>query len=150
MPPLRRYSTSIGVSTRKLVIADGSGLSARNRLSPAVLVRVIRDAALRFASGPEFMASLSLGGLDGTLEDRMNGEFTGKVRAKTGHLRHDSSLSGILPDANGEILAFAILINNARGDAQEVDEAIDSFVAALAGGLAASAEPELRTPSSPE
>ncbi len=144
------YLDSIGVSSRKLVIADGSGLSARNRLSPAVLVRVIREAALRFASGPEFMASLSLGGLDGTLEDRMNGEFAGGVRAKTGHLSHVSSLSGILPDATGEVLAFAILVNNARGNAREVDQAIDSFVTALGGGLAASAEPDVRTPSSPE
>ena len=127
---LRDYLDAIGVSTRRVVIADGSGLSARNRVSPAVLVRVIREAALRFGSGPEFLASLPLGGRDGTLEDRMNGDVSG-VRGKTGHLRHVSSLSGVLSDASGEILVFSVLVNGARGDALEVDEAIDAFVVAL-------------------
>jgi D-alanyl-D-alanine carboxypeptidase/D-alanyl-D-alanine-endopeptidase (penicillin-binding protein 4) len=129
------YLASIGVPNEEVVVADGSGLSARNRVPAAVLVRVIRDSAARFAYGPEFMASLPIGGRDGTLEDRL--EPTTPVRGKTGHLNHVGSLSGILSGAGNRALAFAVLVNGARGSAEEVDGAIDAFVerlAELAGG----------------
>lgn len=146
---LHEYLRSLGVDVRQLVIADGSGLSPRNRLSPAVLVRVIRESSRSFVYGPEFLASLPLGGLDGTLEDRMNGD-TATVRGKTGHLRHVSSLCGVLPgSAGGGMLSFAVIVNGARGNALEVDEAIDGFVAALHGADVRGA-PATPAPSSPE
>ncbi len=52
------------------------------------------------------------------------------VRGKTGHLRHVSSLSGLLPGA-GEWLVFSVLVNGARGSGLDVDAAIDAFIAAL-------------------
>ena len=120
----------IGINGAQAILADGSGLSPRNRVSAETLARVVRDATLRFDSGPEFLASLPLGGLDGTLEDRMNGSET-SVRGKTGHLRHVSSLSGLLP-RGGEWLVFSILVNGARGSSTDVDAAIDAFIAELA------------------
>jgi D-alanyl-D-alanine carboxypeptidase/D-alanyl-D-alanine-endopeptidase (penicillin-binding protein 4) len=139
---IRDWLASIGVDEHALVVADGSGLSPRNRVSPAVLARVVRQAAGSFAYGPEFVASLPLGGLDGTLEDRMDGA-DGSVRAKTGHLRHVASLSGVTPTRGGQLLAFSILVNGARGGYEDVDAAIDAFVASLAelsdGGEPASA-----------
>jgi D-alanyl-D-alanine carboxypeptidase/D-alanyl-D-alanine-endopeptidase (penicillin-binding protein 4) len=124
------YLESIGVPTEEVVVADGSGLSARNRVPPAVLVRVIRDSAGRFAYGPEFMASLPIGGLDGTLEDRL--APTTPVRGKTGHLNHVGSLSGIISGSSNRAIAFAVLVNGARGSADDVDGAIDAFVERLA------------------
>ncbi len=52
------------------------------------------------------------------------------VRGKTGHLRHVSSLSGLLPGA-GEWLVFSVLVNGARGSSLDVDAAIDAFIADL-------------------
>ncbi len=127
---LAAYLRSIGLADRQGVIADGSGLSRRNKVSPRTLVSVVRRAALRFESGPEFLASLPLGGLDGTLKDRMENGTT-SVRGKTGHLRRVSSLTGILPTSTGRLLAFAILVNCARGGWSEVDAAIDTLVAEL-------------------
>ncbi len=127
---LAAYLRSIGIADRQGVIADGSGLSRRNKVSPHTLVSVVRSAALRFESGPEFLASLPLGGLVGTLKDRLENRTT-SVRGKTGHLRRVSSLTGILPTSTGRLLAFAILINGARGERLEVDAAIDTLVAEL-------------------
>jgi D-alanyl-D-alanine carboxypeptidase/D-alanyl-D-alanine-endopeptidase (penicillin-binding protein 4) len=124
---LNAYLRGLGIDERSVVLADGSGLSPRNRVSPALLVRVIRDAARRFSSGPEFLASLPLAGLDGTLEDRMD-EAPRPLRGKTGHLRHVSSLSGVFPDPSGRRLAFALIVNGARGGGLEVDAAIDAFL----------------------
>ena len=126
---IRAHLDRIGSTGTRPVIVDGSGLSPRNRLSAALLAHVVRDAVRRFGSGPEFMASLPLGGLDGTLEDRMNGEKT-PIRGKTGHLRHVSSLSGLLRRGD-ERLVFSVLVNGARGSDAEVDAAIDAFVADL-------------------
>ena len=120
-----------GLIDRGTIIADASGLSPRNRLSPASLVRVIRELSGDFDTGPEFLASLPLGGLDGTLEDRMvDGAVA--VRGKTGHLRHVASLSGLLSASNGRRLVFSVLVNGGRGGPEAMDDAIDSFVAGLA------------------
>ena len=127
---LRDYLERIGVGTDQAVISDGSGLSARNRVSPAALVRILRSAAQDPGSGPEFLASLPLAGRDGTLEDRMQG-LAGQVRGKTGHLRHVSSLTGLLPDSEGGGLAFSVLVNGARGGRLDVDRALDAFVLGL-------------------
>ncbi len=126
---IRSHLKRIGSQGPQPVIVDGSGLSPRNRISAALLTHVLRDAALRFDSGPEFVASLPLGGLDGTLEDRMNGGQT-HVRGKTGHLRHVASLSGLLPRGD-DWLVFSVLVNGARGSDAEVDAAIDAFIADL-------------------
>ncbi|MBW2282727.1 MAG: D-alanyl-D-alanine carboxypeptidase/D-alanyl-D-alanine-endopeptidase [Deltaproteobacteria bacterium] len=127
---LADYLAGIGVGRDQAVISDGSGLSARNRISPAALVAVLRAGATDPASGPEFLASLPLGGLDGTLEDRMQ-EVTQPFRGKTGHLRHVSSLTGILPGVDGRALVFSVLVNGARGGPLDVDAALDAFVASL-------------------
>ena len=72
-----------------------------------------------------------LGGLDGTLEERLEGSGIA-LRGKTGHLRHVASLSGVLPDASGRLLTFVVLVNGARGGREDVDDAIDAFVASFA------------------
>jgi D-alanyl-D-alanine carboxypeptidase/D-alanyl-D-alanine-endopeptidase (penicillin-binding protein 4) len=100
-------------------------------VSAAALVALVRAAGASFAWGPEFLASLPLGGRDGTLEDRMPSEAPPVVRAKTGHLRHAASLSGVALARDGERLAFSVIVNGARGGWEDVDAAVDAFVSAL-------------------
>jgi len=131
---LRDALKDLEVLGQGTVIADGSGLSPRNRISPRSLVQVIRTAATDFDSGPEFLASLPHGGLDGTLEDRIkNGA---KVRAKTGHLRHVAALSGVVRSDSGRRIAFSVLVNGGRGGRVAVDNAIDAFVSQIASDSA--------------
>jgi len=127
---MRDYLEQASLLDAGTVIVDGSGLSPRNRVSPATLTRLIRHAVLQQGSGPEFLASLPIGGSDGTLEDRKY-DPARAVRGKTGHLRSVSSLSGVMPTAAG-LRAFAILVNGARGGRLDVDAAIDEFVSTLA------------------
>jgi D-alanyl-D-alanine carboxypeptidase/D-alanyl-D-alanine-endopeptidase (penicillin-binding protein 4) len=112
------------------VVADGSGLSARNRISPRTLVALLRRGARDPDSGPELLASLPLGGLDGTLRERDLADRSG-VRAKTGHLRAAAALSGVLPGADGRALVFSLIVNGARAAPADVDAALDEFVSAL-------------------
>jgi D-alanyl-D-alanine carboxypeptidase/D-alanyl-D-alanine-endopeptidase (penicillin-binding protein 4) len=127
---LAEYLEGLGGLGPGEVIVEGSGLSPRNRLSPQSLVKVVRAAAQPFEWGPEFLASLPLGGLDGTLEDRLE-QRVRPVRAKTGHLSGVAALCGMVPDSTGRVLVFAVLVNGARGSAEAVDAALDSFVMGL-------------------
>lgn len=134
---LAAYLQSAGIADPAIEIADGSGLSPRNRVRPATLTAVIRHAGQRFDSGFEYLAALPIGGQEGTLEDRMH-SVTVPIRAKTGHLRRVAALSGVVPGPEGTPRVFSILVNGAKGEADRVDAAIDAFVERLGQ---ASAEP---------
>jgi D-alanyl-D-alanine carboxypeptidase/D-alanyl-D-alanine-endopeptidase (penicillin-binding protein 4) len=128
---LGEYLAQSGISDPGMVIADGSGLSPRDRIAPATLVAVIRQAAQRFDIGPEFLSALPIGGRDGTLEERMH-DATVPVRAKTGHLSRVAALSGIVPGPDGSQRVFSILVNGARGDTPSLDAAFDAFTERIA------------------
>ncbi|MFQ5697321.1 MAG: D-alanyl-D-alanine carboxypeptidase/D-alanyl-D-alanine-endopeptidase [Myxococcota bacterium] len=123
------------------VVRDGSGLSARDRLSAHTLVQLLRRVSESFRFGPEFLTSLPIFGRDGTLEERLDGQAL-PVRAKTGHIRRVATLSGYLSTRDGRRLAFSLLINGARAPAEDVDAAVDRWLVRLTDlgmGLAAPA-----------
>ena len=66
-----RVSAKRGIDASTLVMQNGAGLSRDERASAALLASVLR-AAHKSAYAPEFMASLSLGGLDGTTRGRFH------------------------------------------------------------------------------
>ena len=101
----------VGVFPEQFVIADGSGLSQDNRLSPEVLVSVLEYMARR-GDIEVFRESLSISGRDGTLRKRLkNSALRGRVFAKTGYIDGARSLSGYLRSKRGKWIAFSILMN---------------------------------------
>lgn len=82
------WAAAQGVS---IASRDSSGLSYRNRISPAGMVRLL-EAAEREPWGDALRQGLPTGG-EGTLEDRLEGV---PIRAKTGTLLEVSALSGWL------------------------------------------------------
>ena len=130
-PFLRR----VGVDPASFRIADGSGLSALNRLTPVGIVSVLRgmhqhpDDATREA----FYRSLAVGGFTGTLERRYrSGDARGNVRAKTGYISGARTLSGYVTADNGRLLAFSLLCNNYTVRTSRVNQAQDQIVELLA------------------
>lgn len=109
---LGTYLSESGAEAGSYRLADGSGFSRDNRLSPRAIVRVMRRALLDFGSSYEYAASLSVSGIDGTLEDRMG--YPGlrrAVRAKTGLLNGVTAISGLMETASGEEILFSIIVN---------------------------------------
>ena len=111
-----------GVSETMYKVADGSGLSLYNYVTPELLVRLLIYAYRNTSINMYLYPSLPVAGQDGTLKKRMTGPATnGKVRAKTGTLTGISSLAGYCVSANGHILAFYIInqgvMRNADGRA---------------------------------
>lgn len=137
---LGEHLSSVGAVSAGTVIADGSGLSPRNRIAASTLASLIRASARSFGYGPEFLASLPLGGRDGTLESRM-GDIAVPVRGKTGHLQRVASLSGVTQNSEGQLMVFALIVNGARGSSLDVDAAIDAFITSLGAAGAASGSP---------
>jgi len=136
---VRQVLGRLGVPIQGERLVDGSGLSSRNRITPAVLVAVLR-AALS-ADHPALHAlvpGLPVGGYDGTLERRYASgpaaAAAGSVRAKTGTLDGVSSLAGLVSDRDGRLLVFAFVANGVPvGGTLAADAALDSAAAALAG-----------------
>ena len=106
----KRLVNKIGLKADNYRIADGSGLSLYNYVSPELLTMLLRYAWQQPAIRDALLASLPIAGVDGTLKDRMRGASTkGNVRAKTGTLTGISSLAGYCTAADGHELCFAII-----------------------------------------
>ncbi len=110
---LRAFLWDLGLPAGSFRLADGSGLSRRNRLSPKALVRVLGHMFGDFRLRPEYVASLSVMGVDGTAERRLGGTpAERRIRVKTGLLHRVQALSGYAVTRRGETLAFSILVND--------------------------------------
>jgi D-alanyl-D-alanine carboxypeptidase/D-alanyl-D-alanine-endopeptidase (penicillin-binding protein 4) len=105
---VRRVLRQHGIPMRGLVLADGSGLSAYDRLTPKSVTTLLVWAMSDSGFNSVFMDSLPLAGVNGTLADRMeSGPAYRNVRAKTGTTDAASALSGYVRRR----YAFSILMN---------------------------------------
>ena len=103
----RSLLTRRGFTLEAIRLADGSGLSLRNRLSTQFLTALLVAAARDPSAGPALRDSLAIAGVDGTLEDRMrSGPAHGVVRAKTGTISEASALSGYAGS-----YVFSVIVN---------------------------------------
>ncbi|MBP6513692.1 MAG: D-alanyl-D-alanine carboxypeptidase/D-alanyl-D-alanine-endopeptidase [Steroidobacteraceae bacterium] len=101
-----------GLEFPELVIGNGSGLSREARISADSMSRLL-IAAARSRFAPEFEASLSLGGIDGTLRKRFAGvPDASRIRMKTGTLADASSLAGYVTGESGRTYAVVIFVNH--------------------------------------
>ena len=127
---VRAYLDRLGVAPSDYVIRNGSGLSRETRMSPGVLTAVLLHMATDRRVGAEFVASLSIAGRDGTLGTRMS-EVAGLVRGKTGTLSGVHCVAGYAYGADGEMYAYAFLVNDVRGSLDAVKAIQDDFLREL-------------------
>lgn len=122
-----------GVSTRGLVLRNGSGLYDANRVSARQLAQVLRANWRRPAVRDEFIAQLAVGGGDGTLRHRLRIAGAERmVRAKTGTLDDVIALSGyVLAPDPARTLVFSIVANGVRGRAPATRQLADQIVTRL-------------------
>ncbi|MBF6620359.1 MAG: D-alanyl-D-alanine carboxypeptidase [Patulibacter sp.] len=112
-------------------IHDGSGLTRRNRVSPALVTRLLVQLHNDPALSPVVHAALPRAGASGTLARRMRGTAAqGRCRAKTGTINGVSALAGYCTTVSGRELAFAILQNGSSPWSARAFQ--DRFVAQLA------------------
>lgn len=123
----------VGVDTTAQRLADGSGVSRYNLVTARQVVALLAYMPSRTDLFPAFLDALPVAGVDGTLEERMRGTAAaGRARAKTGTLNGVTALSGYVPSAEGERLAFSLMVEFYAGSAAPRRAVQDSIVAALA------------------
>ena len=109
---IREMFASRGLEFPELVIGNGSGLSREARISGDSMARLL-ISAWKSRCAPEFLASLALGGLDGTLRRRFEKmDDPSRIRMKTGTLKNVSTIAGYVTGQSGRHYAVAVYINH--------------------------------------
>lgn len=100
----------VGKKSSAYYIADGSGLSLYNYVSPELEVEFLKYAFRHKKIYDNLLPCLPIAGVDGTLSKRMrSGAARQNVKAKTGTVTGVSALAGYLTAANGHVLCFSII-----------------------------------------
>jgi D-alanyl-D-alanine carboxypeptidase/D-alanyl-D-alanine-endopeptidase (penicillin-binding protein 4) len=112
---IAEWSRERGLALQDMNIDNGSGLSRETRISVMQMAKVL-SAAYHSRYAPEFIASLPLAGIDGTLRSRMKTSPAGSVRMKTGHLDGVTGVAGYVTTQAGKTYVLVSLVNDARAD----------------------------------
>ncbi|MEG4454205.1 D-alanyl-D-alanine carboxypeptidase/D-alanyl-D-alanine endopeptidase [Microcoleus sp. N9_A1] len=128
---LKTVLTQLGVNPNSYRLADGSGLSRHNLITPEALVETLRFMANSPAASI-YRASLPIAGESGTLKNRFNITPNRVIlQAKTGTLSGVSALSGYIEVPNYEPLVFSIIVNQSDLSAAKMRSATDEIVLLL-------------------
>lgn len=104
----------------KLVIENGSGLSRIERVSAEQLARMLVQT-YRSPVMPEFIASLPVLAVDGTLMKRLKDSPAAKrAHIKTGSLDDVSAIAGYLLDKQNRRQVLVMLVNHEKASASKI------------------------------
>jgi D-alanyl-D-alanine carboxypeptidase/D-alanyl-D-alanine-endopeptidase (penicillin-binding protein 4) len=135
----------LGIPGAGVRLLDGSGLSRQDLVPATTLVHALAAIATDAPSSADSAGALwpvatglPVAGVTGTLTVRFASPGTsagrGVVRAKTGTLTGVDSLSGLVRDGHGRLLAFAFVADGSPGPVLDARAALDRAATALALG----------------
>ncbi|MEG4487745.1 D-alanyl-D-alanine carboxypeptidase/D-alanyl-D-alanine-endopeptidase [Microcoleus sp. D2_18a_B4] len=128
---LKTVLTQLGVNPNSYRLADGSGLSRHNLITPEALVETLRFMANSPAASI-YRQSLPIAGESGTLKNRFNVTPNRVImQAKTGTMSGVSALSGYIEVPNYEPLVFSIIVNQSDLSTAKMRSATDEIVLLL-------------------
>ena len=123
---IRKWLESKGLAMPELVIDNGSGLSRKESISAENLGRLL-VSAFSSAVMPEFISSLPLLAVDGTMRRRLKTDsVAGQAHIKTGSLSDVRSIAGYVLDRNGRRHAMVMFVNHANAAAAQAAQ--DAFI----------------------
>ncbi len=111
--------TAWGLDTSQIRMADGSGLSRYNQVTPSFLT----DLLLYASQQPwfwDYVVAFPVTGEDGTLRS-LTYDFPGRIRAKSGTMTGVRNLCGYVFTDRGETLIFSFMTNHYKGTRRKVD-----------------------------
>jgi D-alanyl-D-alanine carboxypeptidase/D-alanyl-D-alanine-endopeptidase (penicillin-binding protein 4) len=128
---VRQILKNQGVDTAGWTLDNGSGLSRQGRITARGLAQML-DVAWRSPLMPEFVSSLAISGVDGTVRRRLRAEDTrGQAHLKTGTLRDSRALAGYVRGASGKRYILVSLVNDPGAAAvRPFDDAVVEWLAA--------------------
>ena len=121
----RWWRQRLGGDAELPVVDNGAGLSREARISAQALARMLQ---LAWAAPvmPEYLASLPIAGVDGTLR-RSASRAAGAAHLKTGSLRDVMAVAGYVHAANGRRQVLVAIVNHPNASAARpvLDSLID-------------------------
>jgi len=121
---VRDWLRASGIEAPELVMENGAGLSRIERISARTLARILLRG---FASPlmPEYVASLPIVGVDGTVRRRLgDSSAAGQAHIKTGYLGGVRAVAGYVRNPSGKWLTVVAVINHpAAAEAQGFQDA---------------------------
>lgn len=119
------------VDTRGWVIGNGSGLSREGRLTAGGLGGMLQSA-WHSPLMPEFISSLAISGVDGTVRRRLRDDTVrGMAHLKTGTLRDARALAGYVLGASGKRYILVSMVNGPQAvNVRSFDDALIRWLAA--------------------
>ena len=124
--------TSYGIK-----MADGSGLSRKNYVSPDFFCRFL-TAMMSSPHFEDYIYSLPSPGSNGTLSSNMAkspAEMKARIKVKSGSMEGVRCYSGyIIPRERGkdETIVFSLMVNNCTAPTWKLRQLLDKIMAALA------------------
>ncbi|WP_407316189.1 D-alanyl-D-alanine carboxypeptidase/D-alanyl-D-alanine-endopeptidase [Pseudomonas sp. nanlin1] len=111
---MRQWMAKKGITASHLVIENGSGLSRDERVSAREMA-ILLQAAWKSPYAAEFMSSMPLAGMDGTMRKRLKRTaMAGEAHIKTGTLNTVRAISGFSRDINGNTWAVVAILNDPK------------------------------------
>ncbi|PHV02641.1 D-alanyl-D-alanine carboxypeptidase/D-alanyl-D-alanine-endopeptidase [Iodobacter sp. BJB302] len=112
---VQRWLNGRGKNFDELKMENGSGLSRQEQISARHLAELLVDA-WQSPYAAEFISSLPLVALDGTMKKRL-GSMAGEAHIKTGTLRDVRAAAGYVRDTNGQTSVVVAMINHPQATA---------------------------------
>jgi D-alanyl-D-alanine carboxypeptidase/D-alanyl-D-alanine-endopeptidase (penicillin-binding protein 4) len=107
---------------------NGAGLSRQILMSAAGLGKLLLHASSSQYQ-PEFLASFSLGGVDGTMRKRLkNMDLGGRARLKTGYVKGVRTLAGYLRADSGTDYVVVLFISDGKVNFSNGNVVQDDFI----------------------
>ncbi|MES2898394.1 MAG: D-alanyl-D-alanine carboxypeptidase/D-alanyl-D-alanine-endopeptidase [Pseudomonadota bacterium] len=129
---VRNWMQRQGIDATGLVMDNGSGLSRSEKISPYQMALMLQ-AGLRSNWAPEFLASLPIVAVDGTMRRRLkDSPAAQRARLKTGTLKNVTAVAGYVFDAKGQQCVVVAMINSdlvSEGKGRGVLDALVDWVA---------------------
>jgi D-alanyl-D-alanine carboxypeptidase/D-alanyl-D-alanine-endopeptidase (penicillin-binding protein 4) len=136
---IREWLAGKGLSFPEMVLENGSGLSRVERISAQHLGQLLL-ASFRSPVMPEFIGSLPLAAMDGTMKKRLqDADVAGQAHIKTGSLTGVRSIAGFMLDAQGRRWVVVSIVNHSNAaNSQAAQDALLNWLyqRGTGGGIA--------------
>lgn len=120
------WLSDAGIDASGVRLENGSGLSREESMSAATLGALLQRAWQQ-PTMPEFVASLPVAGVDGTMARRLAGTpLQGRAHIKTGSLADVAAIAGYVTARSGRRIAVVCLVNHPKANAAR--SAFDSLL----------------------
>ena len=111
---LKQWLASKQLFFPELVVENGSGLSRKERISARNMGQLLL-AAFDSPVMPEFISSMPIAAVDGTMRNRMaDSSVKGLAHMKTGTLNNVRALAGYMLDNSGQRVVVVVFVNHAK------------------------------------